>query len=833
MKRPPFLAATVSLLCLASGIFAPGVADAATETGKGAVAVTFKTPDGVPGSVTLAAAQSYVASKAPAGTGSTVTVPVAPGSYHVDAAPLTYDGRFYSPSASRPEVPVAAGATEPLTVTYVRQDAARDFRVADITKSAISLTWTAGSQYQITVRRTASLTPAKAPDQGVAVPVSGNVATDSGLQAGTQYTYALFAQANGKWIGPMTVRAGTASTTADRASYVAGPLTLIAGPGDVVNATTTGSGVVVTLAAGLGTPVVGGAVVLPVSEALPGGYLGIVTAVSLDGHTATLVAGGISDAFDYYNVSVENFSASQQLFDPEEGEGDAEPSSFQSGPSDTSSLSAEPASYVAKAASAAPASAAMAAPAASGLGPALWKCLGGSFSKQFSFQPSITTSGHFNATISKFSIFGKEIPKGASLDMSVATTVAGAASVTTSGSLSCNATPKVALVPIVQTPVPISLYFAPTVGVSIGGTMQASNIGAAVTAGFEFAGNISPTDASLSGSPILTAKPLTPKVVKSGSFSVKLGGQLIVGPGAGTPAAGVIAGVSGYYNPLDATFNAVFPQDDPNYNACLSAKIGYSLGLGVTAKAWVGNWEISKTFTLDALNKTGSYGGSPWYLPEGCENVIETPSDTVLGDGVTKVDDGLTGDGGQWDYVPGFVPGKKTWVLSTGKVDDAVGEPSTFASSSLNGAGDADLTALSGHPTYDAVAYSATVIPTGSTLHVRYAFASEEYPEYVGSSFNDVMAIFVNGENCATVPGTVTPVSINTINDHTNAGYYVDNSQGASGYGTTMDGLTTPLECKASVTIGQPVTVKIAVADATDSAYDSAVALLDKGIWSD
>lgn len=125
------------------------------------------------------------------------------------------------------------------------------------------------------------------------------------------------------------------------------------------------------------------------------------------------------------------------------------------------------------------------------------------------------------------------------------------------------------------------------------------------------------------------------------------------------------------------------------------------------------------------------------------------------------------------------------------------------------------------------------MVPAGPRLHARYVFASEEYPEYVGSRYNDVMAVYVNGQNCALVPGTSSPVSINTINDHTNAAYYVDNALGAAGYSTSMDGLTVPLACTVPVTPGQPVTIKIAVADASDSAYDSAVALIDGGILSD
>ena len=56
---------------------------------------------------------------------------------------------------------------------------------------------------------------------------------------------------------------------------------------------------------------------------------------------------------------------------------------------------------------------------------------------------------------------------------------------------------------------------------------------------------------------------------------------------------------------------------------------------------------------------------------------------------------------------------------------------------------------------------------------------------------------------------------------------------GASGYTTTMDGLTLPLDCVVPVTPGQQVTVRIVVADTADAIYDSAVALVDEGIWSD
>jgi hypothetical protein len=95
------------------------------------------------------------------------------------------------------------------------------------------------------------------------------------------------------------------------------------------------------------------------------------------------------------------------------------------------------------------------------------------------------------------------------------------------------------------------------------------------------------------------------------------------------------------------------------------------------------------------------------------------------------------------------------------------------------------------------------------------------------------MEVLVDGSNCALVPGTTTPVAVNTVNAQTNGQYYVDNAAGASGYHTSMDGLTVPLTCSVPVTPGQPVTVRIAVADSSDGVFDSAVALVDKGIWTD
>ncbi len=84
----------------------------------------------------------------------------------------------------------------------------------------------------------------------------------------------------------------------------------------------------------------------------------------------------------------------------------------------------------------------------------------------------------------------------------------------------------------------------------------------------------------------------------------------------------------------------------------------------------------------------------------------------------------------------------------------------------LGTAGDSALDAIvSPNLTEDATILEFDFIPTQGTVDFSYVFSSEEYNDFANSAFNDVFAFFVNGTNCALVPGTSDPVSINTINN--------------------------------------------------------------------
>ena len=128
--------------------------------------------------------------------------------------------------------------------------------------------------------------------------------------------------------------------------------------------------------------------------------------------------------------------------------------------------------------------------------------------------------------------------------------------------------------------------------------------------------------------------------------------------------------------------------------------------------------------------------------------------------------------------------------------------------------------------TYDAATLEFDVTPAANTIAIRFVFASEEYPEFVGSSYNDVIAIFVNGVNCANYNGR--PVA--SIDQHRHQQQlFIDNDTGTRN--TEMDGLTVPLDCVASVTPNATNHVTIVIAD-TRTDLRSAVFLASGGIRS-
>jgi len=173
-------------------------------------------------------------------------------------------------------------------------------------------------------------------------------------------------------------------------------------------------------------------------------------------------------------------------------------------------------------------------------------------------------------------------------------------------------------------------------------------------------------------------------------------------------------------------------------------------------------------------------------------------------------------------------------VMCTGSIFDIPQAVSNFASIDLGLPGDADLDALTSNSSYDAAVLAFDFVPISDTIKFRYVFGSEEYPEFVGSTYNDVFGFIVNGpnpsggnyvnRNIALIPGTALPVTINNVNAGSYSTYFVDN-QGLGGTTIVYDGFTTVLTAWLKVTPCQQYHIKMAVGDIGDGIYDSGVFL--------
>ena len=200
-------------------------------------------------------------------------------------------------------------------------------------------------------------------------------------------------------------------------------------------------------------------------------------------------------------------------------------------------------------------------------------------------------------------------------------------------------------------------------------------------------------------------------------------------------------------------------------------------------------------------------------------------------------------------------------VLMTGNVDDIPGPNPTNSVPETEGLplsdeiiealadpdvnrlepGDQDLSSIVGAGTFDAAVLEFEFQfgdgSIGGDLFFNFVFASEEYIDFVNSAFNDVFALFVDGENIALIPDTNTPIAINSVNASLNSAFYRNNVENTNGFpnlslDTALDGLTTVIAAnKLGLGVGLHQ-IKFAVADTSDGFLDSAV-FIEAGSFSD
>lgn len=148
--------------------------------------------------------------------------------------------------------------------------------------------------------------------------------------------------------------------------------------------------------------------------------------------------------------------------------------------------------------------------------------------------------------------------------------------------------------------------------------------------------------------------------------------------------------------------------------------------------------------------------------------------------------------------------------------------------------------------TYSCAVLQFDFIATSDSVSFQYVFGSNEEPYYVGNKYLDDFGLFLSGPgiagpfshsaiNLAVVPGTTTPVYIDSISCTINSAYYVcnwPNSKGCSSCPANINtttvgynGFTTVLTAKASVQCGKKYHIKIGIADIANGKFDSGVFL--------
>lgn len=201
-------------------------------------------------------------------------------------------------------------------------------------------------------------------------------------------------------------------------------------------------------------------------------------------------------------------------------------------------------------------------------------------------------------------------------------------------------------------------------------------------------------------------------------------------------------------------------------------------------------------------------------------------------------------------------------IMTTGNVSVAAGPNSGGSSSSTTGVSNYTDSQLSNMMSglEHCAALEFDFVASADTFAFNYIFASEEYPEFACSNFNDVFAFFLSGidpvtmvsfnnRNVAIIPGTITssnpngvPVTINSINSGPGSSGSSSGCTGTPGQyssfyvgnpsGVEYDGHTVALTAAATILACQKYHMKMAIGNVGDNGYDSGVFLEEGSFYS-
>ena len=212
-------------------------------------------------------------------------------------------------------------------------------------------------------------------------------------------------------------------------------------------------------------------------------------------------------------------------------------------------------------------------------------------------------------------------------------------------------------------------------------------------------------------------------------------------------------------------------------------------------------------------------------------NYTQFPFETglVMTTGAVGIAAGPNSGGGSSSAIPNFYT-------------DATLQSSGLATATLNGCAALD---------FDFLAYA-------DTFAFNYVFGSEEYPNFVCATYNDIFVFFLTGpdpvtgisttKNVAVIPNTVSaanpnglPVSISTVNggggnsnpgcyNGTYSAYYISSNTGDNG--VEYNGRTVAFSAEGKILACDTYHMHLAIGNVGDNAYDSGVFLEGKSFNS-
>jgi len=191
-------------------------------------------------------------------------------------------------------------------------------------------------------------------------------------------------------------------------------------------------------------------------------------------------------------------------------------------------------------------------------------------------------------------------------------------------------------------------------------------------------------------------------------------------------------------------------------------------------------------------------------------------------------------------------------ILASGDAGAVIGEGGGFPENPIQD--DPDLVAISNQNINDAAIIEFDFIASSDSVKFNYVFASNEYPGFTCTGFNDAFGFFLSGPgisgpysnnsaNIALIPNSDIAVAINTVNGGTPTGsgtvanceeanpnwiedsqYFVDNENPTPG-DINIPGMTMTFTAEAEVQCSEEYHIKLAIGDALDTALDSYVFL--------